>query len=77
MFEAGRVSINRHGVIGTNEDGVAGPAADADNSPPAPMVMATAAPIAAHRDRDNDLVAAELIMPWTMPGPTGARECWR
>ena len=59
MFDAGRVSINRHGVIGTNDEAFTEPAADADNNPPAPTVTATAAPTAAHRDRNDDFGAAE------------------
>src|SRR5262245_58906052 len=48
---AGRVSISRHGVIDTNDDGAVDGAAITVNSPPAPIATATAAPIAAQRER--------------------------
>ena len=51
---AGRVSSNRHGVIGTNDESPGEPDADALNSPPAPTRMATTAPPAAHRERPSD-----------------------
>ena len=48
---AGLVSINRHGVIGTNDDADDEPAADDVNTPPAPNTTATAAPKPTQRDR--------------------------
>jgi hypothetical protein len=62
LIEPGRVSISRHGVIGTNDDAPGELAADADNKPPAPIVTATAAPIAAHRERDTDFKRPEPNM---------------
>ena len=53
LMEPGRVSNNRHGVIGTNDDAFAEPAADAVNNPPPPNNTATTAPTAAQRDRPN------------------------
>src|SRR3954470_8359185 len=51
LLGSGRVSNNRHGVIGTNEDAVGEPAADAVNKPPPPNSTTTTAPSAAQRDR--------------------------
>lgn len=47
---AGRVSNNRHGVIGTNDDAVE-PDADAERSPPPPINVAITAPSAVKRKR--------------------------
>ncbi len=48
------VSIKRHGVIGTNSEPASLDAADVVSTPPAPTVTATAAPIAAQRERQID-----------------------
>ena len=48
------VSIERHGVIGTNIEPPSLDAAEVVSTPPAPTVTATAAPIAAHRERQID-----------------------
>jgi hypothetical protein len=50
---AGRVSANRHGVIGTNDDAAPAPDADDVNTPPAPTHTTNAAPNAAQRERTN------------------------
>ena len=41
MVDVERVSINRHGVIGTNDDAVADSAADAVSKPPPPSITAS------------------------------------
>ena len=60
LIAPGRVSISRHGVIGTNDDAPGELAADALNKPPAPIETATAAPMAAQRERDTDFNRPEL-----------------
>lgn len=51
MTPPARVSITRHGVIGTNDDAPAEPDADADNNPP-PATTASTAPKLTQRDRN-------------------------
>jgi hypothetical protein len=76
---AGRVSIKRHGVIGTNDDAPGEPDADDVNTPPAPTTIANDAPNATQRDRDpterimTDLPAQDIPSGsvWTPdPDPT-------
>jgi hypothetical protein len=55
-----RVSSTRVGLTGTNDDDV--PPASAANSPPAPSVTATAAPIAAHRVRHRPVDCLVISM---------------
>ena len=50
----GRVSKSRQGVIDTNDDAAESAWAYNTNPPPAPSVTATAAPMAAQRERTND-----------------------
>lgn len=48
---AARVSNNRHGVIGTNDDARSDPDAEAVNNPPPPASTPITVPIATQRDR--------------------------
>ena len=48
-----RVSNNRHGVIGTNDDAFDDPAAEAVNNPPPATNTATTTPTANERERPN------------------------
>jgi hypothetical protein len=51
MVSEARVSNNRHGVIGTNDDAAVDPAAEAVNNWPPPNNVTTTAPTAAQRAR--------------------------
>jgi hypothetical protein len=62
------VSRSRHGVIGTNTARSPEPIdADVVMIPPAPMLTATAAPMAAQREREGD----DVRMDATVPGHRG------